>query len=498
MVTKKPKEFNPSFIEYPEQIRGISKETLEKFTYGVHNGKHCTYYYDANGDIVAEKYRSRNKEFSWSGDSKNSTMFGQNVWKASDRIKLIITEGEIDALSVSEIQGNKYPVVSLPNGAASAKRDIKKNYEYLTSFKEVVLMFDNDEAGKKAAIEVQEMFPPKYCKIAELPLKDANEMLKAGRGRDLVSAIFNAKIHVPEEIRSGNKLLDLLDEVDRSEHYDFPDYVKGLTRKMRGMRIGDLTIITAGSGSGKTTFMKQLELHFYETTNFNQGIIHLEEGIRDTMEGLVSVKLGRQLHLEENSNTDSKVRKAWKELATSTDDEGNHRLNIVDTFGSLDTERLYSMIRYLAKVENCKVIYLDHISMLVSGMAGNVDERRALDNIMTSLKSLTQELDVHLFVVSHLNNNTNGGKPFEEGGVPTVNNLRGSGGLKQLADNVISLSRNQMAEEERERNIVTVSLLKCRKTGDTSITDRIKYDPKTGLFVQEFESVNTESMDMGF
>jgi twinkle protein len=243
-------------------------------------------------------------------------MFGQNVWKASDRIKLIITEGEIDALSVSEIQGNKYPVVSLPNGAASAKRDIKKNYEYLTSFKEVVLMFDNDEAGKKAAIEVQEMFPPKYCKIAELPLKDANEMLKAGRGRDLVSAIFNAKIHVPEEIRSGNKLLDLLDEVDRSEHYDFPDYVKGLTRKMRGMRIGDLTIITAGSGSGKTTFMKQLELHFYETTNFNQGIIHLEEGIRDTMEGLVSVKLGRQLHLEENSNTDSKVRKAWKELAT--------------------------------------------------------------------------------------------------------------------------------------------------------------------------------------
>jgi twinkle protein len=286
--------------------------------------------------------------------------------------------------------------------------------------------------------------------------------------------------------------MDLLDKVDKTAHYDFPEYVKGLTRKMRGMRIGDLTIITAGSGSGKTTFMKQLEFHFHDTTEFNQGIIHLEEGIRDTMEGLVSVKMGRQLHLEDETNKDPKVIKVWTELAEAKDAEGNHRLNIVDTFGTLDTERLYNMIRYLAQVENCKIIYLDHITMLVSGMDGNIDERRAIDNIMTSLKSLTQELDIHLFVVSHLNNNTNGGKAFEEGGVPSVNNLRGSGSLKQLADNVISLSRNQMAEEEKERNIVTVSLLKCRKTGDTSITDRISYDPKTGLFIEEFEAVSVD------
>ena len=483
------KGFNPSFIEYPKQIRGINKETLSLFTYGVTNGKHCTYYYDAEGNIVAEKYRGKDKQFGWSGDAKSATMFGQNVWKPSEKIKLVITEGEIDALSVSQNQGNKYPVVSLPNGAASAKRDIKANYDYLSKFKEIVLMFDQDEAGRKAAKEVQGMFPPRYCKIAKLPLKDANEMLKANRGKELISAIFQAELHVPEEIKNGNKLMGLLDEVDKAAHYDFPEYVKGLTRKMRGMRIGDLTIITAGSGSGKTTFMKQLELHFFNTTQFNQGIIHLEEGIRDTMEGLVSVKLGRQLHLEDDSNKDIKVREAWEELATSKDEEGNSRLSILDTFGSLDTEKLYNMIRYMAQVEGCKVIYLDHITMLVSGMEGNIDERRAIDNIMTSLKSLTQELDIHLFVVSHLNNNTNGGKAFEEGGIPSVNNLRGSGSLKQLADNVISLSRNQMHEDESERNTVTVSLLKCRKTGDTSITDRIKYDSKTGLFIEEFDSV---------
>ena len=484
----KKKEFNPSYLEYPNSIRGISKVTLEKFTYGVINGKHCTYYYDTNGDIVAEKFRTKGKDFSWSGSAKQATMFGQNIWKPSTKIKLVITEGEIDALSVSEIQGNKYPVVSLPNGAASAKKDIKANYDYITGFKELIIMFDEDEAGRKAAQEVRDMLPIGYGKIAKLPLKDPNEMLKAGRGKELISAIFQAEVHVPEEIKSGNKLLELLDKVDKTAHYDFPEYLPNLTKNMRGMRIGDLTIVTAASGAGKTTLMKQLELHFNDTTDFNQGIIHLEEGIRDTLEGLVSVKLGRQLHLEDDSNKCPKVREAWSELVEARDVDGNARLSIVDTFGALDTEKLYGMIRYLAQVENCKIIYLDHITMLVSGLDGQLDDRKALDLIMTSLKSLTQELDIHLFVVSHLNNSTNGGKAFEEGGTASVNNLRGSGSLKQLADNVILLTRNQMADTASERSTVQVSLLKCRKTGQTGHCDKISYNNDTGIFIEATES----------
>ncbi len=481
------KEFNPSFIEYPSTIRGISKTTLEKFSYGIVNGKHCTYYYNTEGDIVAEKFRTKDKTFSWSGSAKEATLFGQNVWAPSKKIKLILNEGELDSLSVSEIQGNKYPVVSLPNGAASAKRDVKANYEYLTSFKELIIMFDMDEAGQKAAKEVRDMMPQGYAKIAKLPLKDANEMLKAGRGKELISAIFQAEVHVPEEIKSGNKLLDLLDKVDKTEHYDFPSYLPNLTENMRGLRLGDLTIITAGSGSGKTTLMKQLELHFHDTTEFNQGIIHLEEGIRDTMEGLISVKLGRQLHLEDDSNKDEAVRLAWQEISEAKDEEGNSRLSIVDTFGALDTEKLYGMIRYLAQVDNCKVIYLDHITMLVSGLNGDLDDRKALDLIMTSLKSLTQELGIHLFVVSHLNNSTNGGKAFENGGTATVNNLRGSGSLKQLADNVILLTRDQLAECPIERSTVQVSLLKCRKTGRTGLCDKIRYNQETGIFTESTE-----------
>lgn len=483
------KEYNPSFIEYPNSIRGISKTTLKKFTYGVIDGKHVTYYYNKDGDIVAEKFRTKDKTFSWSGNSKDATLFGQNVWQPSTKIKLIITEGELDCLSVSEIQGNKYPVVSLPNGAASAKRDGKANYEYLTKFKELIIMFDMDEAGQQAARELRDMMPQGYAKIAKLPEKDANAMLKAGKGKELISAIFNAEVHVPEEIKAGNKLLELLDKVDKTEHFDFPKYLPNLSKNMRGMRLGDLTIVTAASGAGKTTLMKQLELHFNDTTNFNQGIIHLEEGIRDTMEGLISVKLQRQLHLEDDSNQCPIVRQAWQELSEAKDEEGNFRLSIVDTFGALDTDKLYGMIRYLAQVDNCKIIYLDHITMLVSGLSGQVDDRKALDLIMTSLKSLTQELGIHLFVVSHLNNSTNGGAAFEEGGTANVNNLRGSGSLKQLADNVILLTRNQMAETPEERSTVQISLLKCRKTGMTGHCDKIKYSQDTGVFSEVTEEV---------
>ena len=339
------------------------------------------------------------------------------------------------------------------------------------------------------------MFPPKYVKIAKLPLKDANAMLIAGRTQELTQAIWNAEIHVPEEIKSGGKLLKLLDDVTLSEGFDYPSFLPNLTNNISGMRIGDLTVITAASGAGKTTLMKQLELHFNDTTEFNQGIIHLEEGIRKTVEGIVSIKLKRQLHLEQDSNQDFIVREAWEDIVSAQDEEGNQRLNVVDSFGCLDTEKLYSMIRYLAQVDNCKIIYLDHLSMLVSGMSGDNDERKTIDIIMTTLKSLTQELGIHIFLVSHLNNSTNGKAAFEEGTIANVNNLRGSGGIKQLADNVILVTRNQMAETPEERSTVQVSLLKCRETGLTGHADKIYYDNTTGIFSESVATFDKEDQE---
>ena len=105
------------------------------------------------------------------------------MWRdGGDKSKIIITEGEIDALSVSKVQGNKYPVVSVPSGATSAKKYIKRELEWLSKFSSIILMFDEDEAGKQAVIECSNILPVKKVKIATLPAKDPSELLQKGRG----------------------------------------------------------------------------------------------------------------------------------------------------------------------------------------------------------------------------------------------------------------------------------------------------------------------------
>ena len=58
--------------------------------------------------------------------------------------KLVVVEGEMDAMSVYECQQGSWPVVSIPNGAAAAKKAIQKNYEWINHYDKVVLFFDND------------------------------------------------------------------------------------------------------------------------------------------------------------------------------------------------------------------------------------------------------------------------------------------------------------------------------------------------------------------
>src|SRR5690348_6953818 len=156
--------------------RGITEETCRKFGYsiGEHHGKKVQIAnYRRDGQIVAQKIRYADKTFSVKGDLKTAGLYGQHLWSPGRRV--VITEGEIDALSVSQVQENKWPVVSIPNGAQSAKKTIARELEWLEQFEEVVLMFDMDEPGQDAAKECALLFTPGKCKIAHLPAKDPNE-----------------------------------------------------------------------------------------------------------------------------------------------------------------------------------------------------------------------------------------------------------------------------------------------------------------------------------
>ncbi len=491
------KEFKPTYLEYPPVIREIRQDTLKKFSYGFNKNldKHVAYMYNTKGEIVAEKYRGRDKVFSWSGNSKQACLFGQTLWKPNKKISITVTEGELDAMSISQMQNNKYPVVSITSGADKAYKEVKKQLEWLLGFKEVVLCFDNDKAGQAATDKVASLFPPKFVRIASLPLKDANDMIKNNRSFELANALRDAKYYTPDGILQGQEVIDQLRNEEEVISYLFPDFLANTNKMLGGIRTSELMVFTAGTGSGKTTMLKQLQYHYFKNSNLNQALIHLEEPLKRTAKDLVGISMDVRLHLNDTVKSEEYLSKA-EEIFLATDSEGNARINLYDSFGSMDSEDLYNKIRFMVKGLDCKVIWLDHLSILVSGLGQAGDERRAIDSIMHELKSLTVELDCFIGLVVHLNNNTQ--TPFEEGGSITINNLRGSGGIKQLSDSVIAISRNQQAETECERNTVKVSVLKNRYSGETGVSDEVYYNGFTGKFEEHLEEEGSLDIVGGF
>jgi twinkle protein len=183
--------------------RGITEETCRKFGYQVGSFKGKTVqiapYYNEDREMVAQKLRTADKEFWVTGDLKEASLFGQHLWGSGGK-KAVVTEGEIDALTVSQLQGNKWPVVSIPNGAQGALKAVSKQLQWLNSFEQVIIMFDMDEPGKKAAQEVAKALKPGKAFIASLPLKDANECLLKGQGDAVISAIWQAKPYRPDGV----------------------------------------------------------------------------------------------------------------------------------------------------------------------------------------------------------------------------------------------------------------------------------------------------------
>ena len=127
---------------------------------------------------------------------------------------------------------------------------------------------------------------------------------------------------------------------------------------------------------------------------------------------------------------------------------------------------------------HCDFIVLDHISIVVSGSEEADDnERRAIDKLMTNLRSLVQETGVGIILVSHLRNKNTGGKAHEDGGKIALSELRGSGGIKQLSDFVIGLERDQQGKNPNNANI---RVLKARLGGKTGIAGAVTYNEFTG------------------
>lgn len=453
--------------------RGLSLDTCSKwgYTVGEYNGQkvQIANYCTDTGTPIAQKIRFADKTFVFLGDTKAVGLYGMHLWRDGGK-RVVITEGEIDALSVSQLQDNKWPVVSLPNGASGAAKAVSKSIEWLSRFEEVVLCFDQDEPGRKAVEECAPLFQPGRCKVAKLPLKDANDMLKAGRGKEVIDAIWGAKTYRPDGIVSGTDLWQAVSDTKVVPSISYP--WQGLQKMTMGLRKSEVVTFTAGTGVGKSQVCRELSHHLIKQGE-TVGIIALEETTAKTALGIMSVELNKPLHLSKEGISDEQLHTAF--VATV----GSGRVYLYDHFGSTDSDNLLNRIRFMVRGCGCGWILLDHLSIVVSGITDG-DERRVIDNTMTKLRTLVQELGCGMILVSHLKRPE--GKGHEEGAQTSLSQLRGSAAIGQLSDLVMGLERNQQSQEHK--NLTCVRVLKNRFTGETGVACHLLYDPETGRMTE--------------
>jgi len=455
--------------------RKISQDTCKKYQVTVtydSKGKiekhHYPYYNIDTGELTGSKVRTvATKGFVATGDIRHTGLFGQHQCRGRGKF-ITITEGELDAMSVYEMFGKQFDVVSLKAGAASAVKEIKEQLEWLEGYDQVVLCFDQDKAGKLAEEQVKDLFSPNKLRICKLPMKDASEMLVGNQIKEFIQHWWDAKVYRPDGIVAGQETWEAL--VNKRSVKSVPYPWEGLNEITKGHRPYELVTVTSGSGMGKSQFIRELEYDLLHRTKENIGVLALEEDIARTTLGIMSVAANRPLHLEEDTPIDE-LRPYWQDTL------GTGRYYLFDHWGSTSADNLLSRVRYMAKALDCRYVILDHLSIVVSSQE-NGDERKAIDEIMTRLRTLVAETGITLFLVSHLKRVT--GKPHEDGGKISLQDLRGSQSIAQLSDIVIGMERDQQHEDLETRNTTTVRILKNRYTGQTGPACWLKYNLDTG------------------
>ena len=479
-------------VEFREfSKRGLTAATCRKYGYGFATDQldrwvHVAPYYDDKGHLVAQKIRAYNKDFYVLGDMSRAGLFGQKAWRAGGK-RIVITEGEIDALSVCQALGGTWPAVSVPNGAPGAAKSVLAQLEYLESFEQVVLAFDADEAGQAAVGECVEIFSPGKVSILDLnSFKDPNEMLTAAGPKALRDAVWQAKEWRPDGVICMG---DLRARVEAPLAMGLPYPWESLNVKLYGFRPTELITWTAGTGVGKTAIVSELVFNLITVQDVPTGLVYLEETVDRVGKRLVGLALSKPLHLPETKVSPAEFAKAWDDTL------GRRNLFAYEHFGSLEADVLLNRIRYMAKACGVRVVVLDHISMVVSGGDRDDDERRSLDYIMTKLKSLAVETGIVIHIVCHLSRPQGVLKSHEDGRQVSLRDLRGTQAIAQLSDAVIAAERNIQATDHKDRNTTTLRVLKNRYAGLTGPAGSLRYDHATARLVDCWDEAEIRDGD---
>lgn len=436
-------------------------------------------YRDPKGAVVAAKIRNtgpdgQSKAFAWVGQQAKAGLYGQHLWTPNPKLTITVTEGEVDAISDSQIQDHKWPVVSVPNGAANAPKDIAKALTWLEGFGKVVFAFDMDAPGQDAATECAKLLQPGKAFIMAIPCKDINQALMEGRSADVQKALWNAKPYRPDGLIDARELTSkCLDPVVAGIPWPW----QFMTDWTYGRRNGEVYTIGAGTGIGKSDFMAEIvACTLLGITKAGEGfqpegfaVFSYESGDAPSKKQIAGKIAKRRFHIPRGDGpdwgqwTDEELRQVMHDMDGPIWDKGG-LLFINKSQGLAQWEDVKDRCRFARHADGIRNFLIDPISALA---VGQDDQREFLDEVMMEMQLLSIELDSKFYAASHLTRPGQGAS-HEEGGQVRLNQFRGSNAIGMSSSFVFGIERDTQAEDAVERSKDTIRVVKDRYTGNSN------------------------------
>jgi twinkle protein len=449
-----PKNITPEAMEWFNK-RMISTAALKQYEV-CSTGPVVAFPCYKGKDLYCVKYRDTSKEKAFHAEADTTkTLFG---WQAIPDYarEVIITEGEMDALAYAT-QG--LPAMSIPMGAGVGANQnwIEQDYDDLQRFDTIYLSMDMDDAGQKVKVELVKRLGRERCRIVKLPLKDANECLLAGMQLD--KFISESEYEDPEELKCATHffgdVMNLLNGIDETMGHHLP---WNKTQDKFRMRDSEVTLWHGWNGSGKSMVLS----HILSGLICNEIPVCIA-----SMEMPPKQLLGRMYQQISGQTQPAQT------LAETINTKAMPFCWLINYHGSMKGDRILSLFEYAFMRFGCNHFVVD--SLTKCGLAE--DDYNGQKLLVEKFSDFSHKNKVHTHIVAHDRKGEN------ENITPSKMDIRGSGSISDLVENVINVWRNK-PKEERVQEITN--------NGFTEMPPDIKDKPDCLLTVQKQRNYDFE------
>lgn len=425
-------------------------------------------------DYKGYKLKYPSKRFGKEGIIKNAMFFGSDVCPKTGN-KLFITEGENDAMALYQIiysmsqpqWRNQIAVVSLANGAGGAAKELGRNRKLIEGFKEVVLAFDQDKAGRDAVEACTKVLGRDRVSVPVFSEKDANDMLIKGKDKELYFSCIKTTKPKPASVVDVEDLFDQA-LVKPEMGLSFP--WKTLTKLTYGIRRATTYCVAAAPKIGKTDFEYELIAHLIKVHGEQVALYDLETHPAKTLKRLAGKMKAAMFHKPD-------IEFDMEDLKDGMNQLRDH-IQFYKHDGSRDWEDIKATMRYQAG-EGIWLFIIDPLTALISRYDSSTANDK-LNEICTDIAEMNAELGITVFIFSHLNP-ARTGKAHDEGGRVLSSQFTGSRAMEKWFHYGIGIERDRLNEDEEIRNTSTHRLLFDREYGEGGFYE-CTYYRDTGVY----------------